>query len=127
MTLHKAPLSSNLLQRPNLEFLQQLSPENIVALEGDSNYTHVVFNDGTRLIFSKTLNRMQAALLPHYFIRISKSTAVNWRHIRYLSRIDKSLVLTNGGRYPIARRRYRMVKNHFLHKDNGYSYEHICL
>ncbi|MDF7820506.1 LytTR family DNA-binding domain-containing protein [Runella sp. MFBS21] len=114
MTFLTIPLPRNLRQRPKLEILQQISPENIVVLEGEGNYTKVVFNDGPHLIFSKTLNRMQAVLLPTLFIRISKSIVVNRQYIQYLSRIDKACVLTNGSRYSIARRRYRQVKGSYL-------------
>lgn len=59
----------------------------IVRCEADGNYTNVYFNNGTRLLDSKTLKEYEELLREHGFFRIHKSHLIN---LAYISNLEKA-------------------------------------
>ena len=83
----------------------------ILRLEGDGNYTVFILIDGQRLVYSKTISFFESQL-PFPFVRVHKSTIVN---LGYLSQgkqnKKKELLMTDGYRVAISRRRRSDVKS----------------
>lgn len=79
-------------------------PEEIIRLEGESNYTRLHFKDKRPLLVSKTLKDYEDILSEHGFIRVHKSHLVNKNHvINYNS--EGQLVMIDQSKVEISRRR----------------------
>ncbi|WP_234735831.1 LytR/AlgR family response regulator transcription factor [Tellurirhabdus bombi] len=78
----------------------------IIWLEGEGNYTLLHFNDGTHLMISLTLKKMETRLPPEIFVRPHKKNIIN---LLYLKEVytDKIVLakLTNGTEIEVSRRR----------------------
>lgn len=79
-------------------------PEEIVRLEGESNYTKFFFVNKTTLLTSRTIKEYEAILENHGFIRTHKSHIVNKNYVsNFLS--DGILTMSDGSKIEISRRR----------------------
>jgi len=78
----------------------------IVRLEGEGNYTLLHFSDGSRLMVSITLKKLEERLSPSMFVRPHKKNIIN---LLYLQEIqpNKSMMirLTNGDEVEVSRRK----------------------
>ncbi|WP_128543135.1 LytR/AlgR family response regulator transcription factor [Larkinella soli] len=78
----------------------------IVRLEGEGNYTVLHFSDGTQLIVSLTLKKLEGRLPSEIFVRPHKKNIIN---LLYLQEIhpDKNMMisLTNGVDLEVSRRK----------------------
>lgn len=79
-------------------------PEEIVRLEGESNYTKLFFKDKKPLLVSKTLKDYEDILTEHGFIRIHKSHLVNKKHVVNYN-TEGQLVMVDQSKVEISRRR----------------------
>lgn len=79
----------------------------IVRLEGEGNYTMFHFADGTRLMVSLTLKKMESRLAPGLFARPHKKNIVNLLYLedQGLSRHQHTVQLANGDRVEVSRRK----------------------
>jgi two-component system, LytTR family, response regulator len=75
----------------------------ITHLEADINYTHIYLSDGKQQTLSCTLKSFEGFLTKHNFTRIHRSYIVNENFI--LAKGTFEIVMKNGVRLPIARRR----------------------
>jgi two-component system, LytTR family, response regulator len=82
--------------------------EEIVRLEGESNYTKFFFTNNKTLLTSKTLKEYEEILSNHGFIRIHKSHIVNRIHVVNYSG-DGMLTLVDNSKVEISRRRREEV------------------
>ena len=80
-----------------------LDMSDICRCEADSNYCHLHTMDGRKVIVSKTLGSVLKALPGSLLVRVHQSHAIN---IAMISEVyGNHVVLTNGERIPMARRR----------------------
>lgn len=79
-------------------------PEQIIRLEGESNYTKFFFTEKKSMLTSKTLKEFEDILTDHGFIRIHKSHMINKKHITNLSG-DGILTMADQSKVEISRRR----------------------
>ncbi len=84
-------------------------PEEIIRLEGESNYTKFFFANKTTLLTSHTLKDYEEILTGHGFIRIHKSHLVNKAHVTNYT-TDGMLTMTDNSKVEISRRRKEEVK-----------------
>lgn len=84
----------------------------IVRLEGEGNYTLFHFADGSRLMVSLTLKKMEARLSPKVFVRPHKKNIINMLYLEDIhdGNIDTddnhlSVSLMNGHRVEVSRRK----------------------
>lgn len=83
-------------------------PDEIVRMEGESNYTRLHFTNKKPLLVSKTLKDYEELMKEHGFIRIHKSHIINKKHvINYTS--DGFLVMADNSKVEISRRRKEEV------------------
>lgn len=79
-------------------------PEQIIRLEGESNYTKFFFTEKKTLLASKTLREFEDLLSIHGFIRIHKSHIINKKYITNLTG-DGVLTMVDKSKVEISRRR----------------------
>ncbi len=84
------------------------NPEEIIRLEGESNYTKFFFTGHKPLLISKTLKEYEEILSNHGFIRIHKSHIINKIHVVNYSG-EGILTLVDHSKVEISRRRREEV------------------
>jgi two-component system LytT family response regulator len=84
-----APDDLVLLTNNNQKYFTRVSE--IVAVESDENYTHVIRADGKRFVLKKTLSAWENQLPPELFRRAGRSHLVN------MSAVDRLETREGGG------------------------------
>lgn len=83
-------------------------PDEIIRLEGESNYTKFFFVNKKTLLTSRTLKEYEEILVDHGFIRVHKSHMLNKTHvINYTA--DGMLTLSDQSKVEVSRRRKEEV------------------
>lgn len=87
---------------------KKISLEEIVRIEADINYSHLVLNSGTRIILARTLKAYEKDLsLP--FVRVNKSCMVNVNYLGENPISDSKILMIDGVEFQISRRRIDRV------------------
>lgn len=120
-TRNEEPLYNNLLHnitvRNKGDFKLALSttagtyfyhPEEIIRLEGESNYTRFYFTRHKPLLTSRTLREYEDILVEYGFIRTHKSHLINKKHVVRISR-EGEIVMVDESHIEISRRRKEEV------------------
>jgi two-component system, LytTR family, response regulator len=78
----------------------------IMRLEGEGNYTILHFSDGTQLMVSLTLKKLESRLPPALFVRPHKKNIINLLYLQEV-RPNKTMMvsLTNGEEIEVSRRK----------------------
>jgi two-component system LytT family response regulator len=82
--------------------------DEIIRLEGESNYSKFYFTNGKTLLTAKTLKEYEEILSNYNFIRTHKSHLVNKKHIANCS-TDGTLTMVDSSKVEISRRRKEEV------------------
>jgi two-component system, LytTR family, response regulator len=83
-------------------------PDEIIRLEGESNYTKFFFVNKKTLLTSRTLKEYEEILVDHGFIRVHKSHMLNKTHVvNYTA--DGMLTLSDQSKVEVSRRRKEEV------------------
>lgn len=90
---------------PSAEGFYFFMVDEILRLEADKNYTHIHLQQKRPFIASKTLKHFEDLLDDFSFIRTHKSHLVNPRHVTRLSNNSEYLILTDGSRVEVSRRK----------------------
>lgn len=91
-----------------------LRVEGIHWIEGAGNYARLHANGGEHLV-RETLQTLEGKLDPQSFVRTHRSAIVNLDSIERLEKWFEGeyvVILRNGDRVPLSRRRYRDLKTH---------------
>ncbi len=93
---------------------RRISRHNIIRLEGDGNYTTFFFRDGTKLMVSLTLKKLDSRLSPTVFARSHKKNIVNLLYLQEVGADHQPFVmsLANGDRVDISRRKATAFMRH---------------
>ncbi len=87
----------------NIHFV---SPDEIVRIEADANYSHIFLNDETKITVSKPLKEYADMLDGPGFFRSHQSHLVNLKFVKkYNKRDGGSIILTNKQMIPISTRK----------------------
>ena len=82
----------------------------IVRCESDNYYTFFYFEDGSRILISKTLKENEELLKTHNFIRPHKSHLVNIQFIEGFNKKNGGhIILKDGIMIPVSRRKREMI------------------
>jgi two-component system LytT family response regulator len=99
-------LKSPRIALPSGRGIDIVNTEDILYCNAESNYTHVRMRDGKKYTCSKTLKDVEHLLEDLSFFRIHQSYLINLQHVqRYLRDDGGYVVMTDGFRIPIAKRR----------------------
>jgi two-component system LytT family response regulator len=106
-------------------YRKKMPMHQIVRLEGEGNYTVFHFADGTQLMVSLTLKKLESRLSPKVFVRSHKKNIIN---LLYLERIHPdrqqlSVSLLNGDRVEVSRRKATA----FMQQLRGFQKELVLL
>lgn len=78
----------------------------ITWLEGKGNYTVVHFSDGTELMVSLTLKKLETRLAKEIFVRPHKKSIINLLYVQEIhTGKGVTLYLTNGDKLEVSRRK----------------------
>jgi two-component system LytT family response regulator len=83
--------------------------EEVIRMEADTSYTHIHLVNKKPFIASKTLKHFEDMLEGFDFIRTHKSHLVNPRHITRISNDHDFVLLTDGSKVEISRRKKEEV------------------
>jgi two-component system LytT family response regulator len=86
--------------------------DEILRLEADRNYTLIHLNGKRPFLASKTLKHFEEMLEEFNFIRTHKSHLVNPQHITRLTHNNEYVLLSDGSRVEISRRKKEEVQQH---------------
>jgi len=84
--------------------------EDILRLEADSSYTNIHLVNQRPFLASKTLKHFEEMLEDFHFIRTHKSHLVNSKHITRISNDKEFVLLTDGSKVEVARRKKEEVQ-----------------
>ncbi|MGB8191844.1 MAG: LytTR family DNA-binding domain-containing protein [Chitinophagaceae bacterium] len=90
--------------------------DDILRLEADRSYTHIHLVNKRPFIASKTLKHFEDMLEEFNFIRTHKSHLVNPRHITRLSNDHEFVLLTDGSKVEVSRRKKEDVQKQLVAK-----------
>ena len=95
------------LNRNIISFTKGISPEEIIFLSADANYTNVHFTNGRKTIHARTLKSMEGQFTDIGFFRTHKSYLVNLQFFKevHWNKANPFMVLSNDYRVSIARRK----------------------
>jgi DNA-binding LytR/AlgR family response regulator len=83
---------------------QYLSPNEILHLESESNYTQILMADGQKILSSTTLKVIESRLMPFKnFVRINRQSIVNFDLIERIE--DQTLFLPGEIKIAFSRRK----------------------
>lgn len=106
------PVSQSMQPQPHVHIggYTHVHAKDILFCEGDSNYSHVHFANGRRVVMvASTLGILEARLADRGFIRVNRSALINPEYIRGYDKYE--VELTDGRMVPIARRRRSVVRH----------------
>ncbi len=106
-------------------YRKKMPMHQIVRLEGEGNYTVFHFADGSQLVVSLTLKKMESRLSPKVFVRSHKKNIVNLLYLEGIhpDRQQLSISLVNGDQVEVSRRK----ANGFMKQVKGFQQELIAL
>ncbi len=90
---------------PSSEGVYFFMIEDILRLEADRSYTHIHLVNRKPFIASKTLKHFEDMLEEFGFIRTHKSHLVNPKHITRISNDNEFVLLTDGSKVEVSRRK----------------------
>jgi two-component system LytT family response regulator len=95
-------------------------PSQILMLRADINYTHILMNDGSSILSSRTLGIFERRLFSQSFFRPNRSVIVNLHYVVDFQKEASTIRMGNNESIIISRRR---VKS-FLKKTGSISHTH---
>lgn len=101
-----AAIRSSRLVIANQQGLILTEIEDIVRLESDGAYTHIILNDGSKILASKNLGHFESELEPHAFFRVHNKHLINLEHVKnYIRGEGGQVVLSDNSSIDVSRRK----------------------
>lgn len=83
-----------------------VDPQEFMYLEGEGNYTSIIFTDGTKYVDTKSIGVYEDLLDPNQFFRIHKSHIVNVLFVKeFLNDEGHYVIMKNNARLAVSRLR----------------------
>jgi two-component system, LytTR family, response regulator len=97
-----------------------ISPQEVLYLKGNSNYTFIFLATGKKILVCKTLKMLESCFEHHGFFRTHRSLLVN---LDFIKSYDYSydgghIILHNGEVIPVSRRKNKLLKETLLSNQN---------
>jgi len=97
-------LENQRIELPTNDGIVYLSPDEIVRVEADSNYTRIYTTDENVLMLSKTLKEIETKLKHENFVRVHKSHIINLLFLaKYIKGDGGMIILKSGEQIPVSR------------------------
>jgi two-component system LytT family response regulator len=84
-----------------------VSPNQILMLKADINYTHILMNDGSSVTSSRTLGIFEQRLSNQAFFRLNRSVIINLNYIVAFQKEASIIMMDNDEAIAISRRRVK--------------------
>ncbi|MCP9770776.1 LytTR family transcriptional regulator [Lacihabitans sp. LS3-19] len=81
----------------------KVSPDEIIKVEADENYSIFYFSNGKRITLAKTLKQCEDIFEPYSFYRTHRSCIINLMHCRSFT--NNEILLNNNMKAVLSRRR----------------------
>jgi two-component system LytT family response regulator len=95
-----------------------VSPSNIVRCQSDNYYTIIYFDNGEKVMVSKTLKEYESLLQDCGFLRVHNSHLVNISHIKRFAKPDGGYVeMDDNSEVPVSRRKKALVLEAILNRS----------
>ncbi|HYE56311.1 MAG TPA: LytTR family DNA-binding domain-containing protein [Chitinophagaceae bacterium] len=101
---------------PSAEGFYFFEVDDILRLEADRSYTHIHLVNKRPFIASKTLKHFEDMLEEFNFIRTHKSHLVNPRHVTRLTSDHEFVLLTDGSKVEVSRRKKEDVQKQLVER-----------
>jgi DNA-binding LytR/AlgR family response regulator len=82
----------------------------VILLKGDVNYTMLYLESGKQELVAYSVKFFEPYLETHGFLRIHCSFMINPDHVKAYSQNDEFLMMTNGQKADISRRKKSILK-----------------
>lgn len=90
--------------------------DTIIRCESEDYYTKFFLIDGKSIMVSRTLKENEEMLTEYNFLRTHKSHLINLRYVKSFLKMDGgSILMTDGTRIPVSRRKRELVMNTLTH------------
>lgn len=96
--------SNDKISVPSQHGNRLISPEDIVRVEAQSNYSKIFCTDSSTILVSKPLKSLEESLLDSGFFRVHKSHLVKLNAIKSYSKANFEITLFDGKVLPLSRR-----------------------
>jgi two-component system LytT family response regulator len=94
-------------------------PNEIIYVSGENNYSVLHFENGKKLMVSKTLSAVEKMLANHTFLRIHKSYLLNLQHIvRYVKADGGYIEVAGGAQLAVSRAKRSTINQLFQNPSN---------
>lgn len=90
----------------------RFSPAQIILLESDINYTRLHFSDGSIILTSINLGKLEPRFVEHSFFRINRKFMVNLRYVIAHTN-SNMLILSNQMKVNLSRRKKESFEKTF--------------
>jgi two-component system, LytTR family, response regulator len=96
---------------PGVNQVLEVEPSHIARVEANSNYSTIYLLDGKHYVYSKILSWFEERLPENAFLRVNRGQIINKKLVcSIVGDKQKNIVLVNGERFPISRRRQAKVR-----------------
>jgi len=85
--------------------------DDVILLKGDVNYTILYLENGKQKLVAHSIKFYEPYLKTHGFLRVHRSYMINPNHVKEHNQIDEYLMMTNGQKADISRRRRFILKD----------------
>jgi LytTr DNA-binding domain len=92
---------------------KKFTPEEIIYLKSDQNYTNVFLSNGNKVLVSTTLKIIEDRFVGCGFLRVHRSTVVNMSFVKtYIdNELSGELILSNNNKIPVSRRKNEKLRH----------------
>lgn len=95
---------------PTSEGIEFIDSDDIIRIEAEGNYVHIVLSNQKNLFIAKTLKQIEDLVSSHQFIRPHNSHLVNMHYVKsYQKGSGGSLTLEDGTMIPVSRYRKEAI------------------
>lgn len=98
---------------------KKVSPQSIVMLKADINYTTIHFDDGSCFMSSTTIGVLENRLKNLYFFRPNRPVLINLNFMKVFEKKTFQIKMENNEVFKIARRRTKSFEDLTLEKRNA--------
>jgi DNA-binding LytR/AlgR family response regulator len=101
---------SNSLLILNHKTSKKVFINDVILLKGDVNYTILYLENGKKKLVAHPIKFFESYLETRGFLRVHRSFMINPNHVKAYNQNDEFLMMTNGQKADISRRRKSILK-----------------
>lgn len=104
--------AQNKLALPTGQGYEIIEVKNIVRCLSENNYTYFYFEDGSKILVSRTLKKVEEILSEQGFLRVHQSHLINPKFVKTVSKQDGGILfMLDGSKVPVSRQKKSHLDN----------------